>query len=212
MVGVLLSFAPPRSVPWSRFGSRNPRSRSRPPTPHRVAPRRPWAPTLAHVARWPPGWPPAPPRQPTSRAATRHPWSSCTTDRAPRRCRCRGVRHQLRAARRDRRSGRWRVGVAPVARAPVPALATPGPKHAGAEPLPVPRAVQGVVPAAVGLPGVVGAAATRAAGDDTADRAELHPRIVNRLAGAVYSLAVLRLRATRPPACPGITDGGRYNR
>jgi len=66
------------------------------------------------------------------------------------------------------------VGGAPVARAPVAVLATPGAEHAGAEPLPGPRAVQGVVPAAVGLPCVVGAAATRAAGDDTADRAELH--------------------------------------
>ncbi len=77
-------------------------------------------------------------------------------------------------------------------RLPVPALATPGAEHAGAESLPGPRAVQGVVPAAVGLPGVVGAAVARAAGDDTTDRAELHLGIVNRLAGAVYSPAVLR--------------------
>ncbi len=40
---------------------------------------------------------------------------------------------------------------------------------------PCPRAVQGVVPAAVRRPGMVSAAATRAAGDDTTDRAELHP-------------------------------------
>jgi hypothetical protein len=50
------------------------------------------------------------------------------------------------------------------------------------------------VPAAVGLAGVLDAAATRAAGDDTTDRAQLHPRIVDRVAGAVYSPAVLRLR------------------
>jgi hypothetical protein len=67
-----------------------------------------------------------------------------------------------------------RVGVALVARAPIAMLATPGAEHAGAETLPGPRAVQGVVPAAVGLPGLLRAAATRAAGDHAADRAELH--------------------------------------
>jgi hypothetical protein len=41
---------------------------------------------------------------------------------------------------------------------------------------------------------MLSAAATRAAGDDTTDRAQLHPRIVGGLAGAVYSLGVLRLR------------------
>jgi hypothetical protein len=41
---------------------------------------------------------------------------------------------------------------------------------------------------------VLGAATTRAAGDDTTDRAQLHPQIVDGVAGAVYSLAVLRLR------------------
>jgi hypothetical protein len=65
------------------------------------------------------------------------------------------------------------VGGALVARAPLPALTTPGTEHAGAEPLPGPRAVEGVVSAAVGQPCVLGAAATRAAGDDTADRAQL---------------------------------------
>jgi len=48
------------------------------------------------------------------------------------------------------------------------------------------------VPAAIGLPGVFSTAATRAASDDTADRAQLHLRIVGGVAGAVYSLAVLR--------------------
>ncbi len=33
--------------------------------------------------------------------------------------------------------------------------------------------------AAIGVPGVTGAAATREAGGDTTDRAELHPRIVD---------------------------------
>jgi hypothetical protein len=78
------------------------------------------------------------------------------------------------------------MGVALVARAPVAALATPDAKHAGAEPLPGRRAVQGVVAAAVGLAGVLGAATTRAAGDDTTDRAQLHrwhrPLVVPQLA------------------------------
>lgn len=72
---------------------------------------------------------------------------------------------------------RW-VGGAVVARAPVAVLAAPGPQDSGAEALPGPRAVQGVMPAAVGLPGVLGAATTSAAGDDAADRAQLHSAIV----------------------------------
>jgi hypothetical protein len=97
-----------------------------------------------------------------------------------------------------------RMGGPPVARAPIAMLATPGTEHAGAETSPGPRAVQGVVPAAVGLPTVLSAAATRAAGDDTTDRAQLHARIVDGVVGAVYSPAVLRLQAHRsdgPIAC-----------
>ena len=86
------------------------------------------------------------------------------------------------------------VGGTPVARAPVAALATPGAEHALAEAPPGPRAVLGVVSAAIGLPGVLGAATTRTAGDDTTDRAQLHPRIVGGDAGAVYSPAVLGVR------------------
>ena len=86
------------------------------------------------------------------------------------------------------------VGGALVARAPVAVLATPGPQHPGAEPLPGPRAVQGVVTAAVGLAGVLGAPSARVAGDDTADRAQLHVQIVGVVGGLVYSPAVLRLR------------------
>ncbi len=41
---------------------------------------------------------------------------------------------------------------------------------------------------------MLAAASSRSARDDTADRAELHPQIVDGLAGAVYSPAVLRLR------------------
>ena len=96
-----------------------------------------------------------------------------------------------------------RVSRALVARAPVAVLAAPGAEHAGAEPLPHPRAVQGVVPAAVGLPSMLGAAATRAAGDDTADRAQLHPRIVGGVGGAVYSPAVLGRGATSVRPAPG---------
>ena len=86
------------------------------------------------------------------------------------------------------------VGGTPVTRAPVPVLTAPGAEHAGAETLPLPRAVQGVVAAAVRLSGVLDAATTRAAGDDTADRAELHPRSVGSTGVVVYSPAVLRLR------------------
>ena len=87
------------------------------------------------------------------------------------------------------------VDGAAVARAPVAALAAPGAQHAGAQALPGPRLVQGAVPARAGLPRVRGAAAARAAGDDAADRAQPHPRIVGGKGGAVYSPQVLRLRA-----------------
>jgi len=94
---------------------------------------------------------------------------------------------------------RGTVGGAAVARAPVAVLATPGAEHPGAEPLPDPRAVDGVVPAAIGLASVLGAAATNAAGDDTADRAQRHARIVGGRAGAVYSPGVLDPRSHDRP-------------
>lgn len=109
------------------------------------------------------------------------------------------------------------VGDALVARAPVPVLTAPRPEHSGAQTLPCSRAVQGVVPAAVGLPRVLGAAATGAARQDAADRAQLHrvPPVgvpcltlvtlectpvdiamsVGERERRVYSPAVLRLRA-----------------
>ena len=62
------------------------------------------------------------------------------------------------------------MGVAHVARAPVAALAAPAvpaAEHAGAGAPPGSRAVEGVVPTTVGLAGVLGAAAIRAARDDT---------------------------------------------
>ena len=106
----------------------------------------------------------------------------CTLRRVARAAQHRGVgdveRRTASGERHDVIDGQVgsRVGGALVARAPVAVLAAPGAEHAGAEPLPGPRAVEGVVPAAVGLPGVLRAAATRAAGDDTTDRAQLHPQ------------------------------------
>lgn len=107
-------------------------------------------------------------------------------------------------------------------------LAAPGAEHTGAEPLPGPGAVQSVVPAAVGLAGVLGAATAVLARQDTADRAEPHhPRLSARKCtsaattrltlvtldsrlsdvamsvveadAAVYSPAVLRLGAKHVP-------------
>jgi hypothetical protein len=116
------------------------------------------------------------------------------------------------------------MGVTLVARTPVAVLTTPCPEHPRAQTLPGPRAVQGVVAAAVRLPGVLGAATAGSARDDAADRAELHgsrrtfarrdagvlaprltlvtldcrpfdiTRIVSRGHAAVYSATVLRLR------------------
>ena len=94
-----------------------------------------------------------------------------------------------RAVRVSRRGLERLAGGAPLA-----VLTTPGTQHTGAETLPGPRAVQSVVPAPVGLAGVVSAAATRAAGDDTTDRAQLHPWMVYGVDDEVYSPAVLRLR------------------
>jgi hypothetical protein len=65
------------------------------------------------------------------------------------------------------------VGWTAVAGAPIAMLATPCSEHSDAQALPGTRAVQGVVAAAVRLARVLGAAATRAAGDDTTERAEL---------------------------------------
>ncbi len=94
------------------------------------------------------------------------------------------------------------VGGTIEAGARVAVLATPRPKHAGTETLPCPRAVQGVVPAAVGRSGVLGAAVTREAGDDATDGAELHPRIVGPVGLSVYSPRVLRLRDQGTSASP----------
>jgi hypothetical protein len=149
-----------------------------------------------------------------------HPSWSCTTGRARHSWRCRGAHHLPRAARRDRRSGRWPDEGRAEARAPVAVLATPCAKDSGTQALPCPRAVQGVVAAAVRLPGVRGAATARVARDDTADGAQLHGSArsgadsaaarltlvtldcrpfdimesVGEAGGEVYSTAVLRLR------------------
>lgn len=66
------------------------------------------------------------------------------------------------------------VGGTLIARAPVPVQASPGAEDAGAEAMPGPGVVQGVVAAAVRLARVLATTATRAAGDDTTDRAQLH--------------------------------------
>jgi hypothetical protein len=112
------------------------------------------------------------------------------------------------------------VGGTAVAGAPVAVLATPGTEHPSADSLPGPRAVQGIVAAAVRLPGVLGTATARAARDDAADRTELHGSArsgadsaaarltlvtldcrpfdimesVGEAGGEVYTTAVLRLR------------------
>jgi hypothetical protein len=123
---------------------------------------------------------------------------------------------------------RGSVGGTQVARTPVAALTTPRAENAGAEPLPGPRAVQRVVAASVGLPGVERAATTSAARQDAADRADLHSTrglrgmrlltlvtleytpvdiAMSVIRGGVwvYSPPVLRLRAhssTRCAMCP----------
>ncbi len=116
------------------------------------------------------------------------------------------------------------VGGTQVARTPVAVLPTPCAEHAGAETLPGPRAVQGVVPVAVGRSCVVGAATTSAARQQAADGAELHAlrlvavrpltlvtldcmpvaiatSVMWRGAG-VYSPAVLRLQAQQSRSVP----------
>ena len=67
------------------------------------------------------------------------------------------------------------VGGTLVARTPVADLAAPGTKDAGTQALPLPGAVQRVVPAAIGRSGVIRAPTTKAARNDAADRAQLHP-------------------------------------
>jgi hypothetical protein len=85
------------------------------------------------------------------------------------------------------------MGVALVARTPVPTLATPGAEHAGAEPLPGPRAVQGVVTTAIERPCVDRAATTRLAGQNAASRTELHG---SRRVRAVTDLTLVTLERT----------------
>jgi len=137
----------------------------------------------------------------------------CTLRRVTRAAQHRRIRDVERRTTRGERHDvidgevRRSMGGTLVARAPVAVLTTPGAKDAGAESLPGARAVQGVVAAAIGLPGVLGAAATSAAGDDTTNRAQLHPRIVDGLAGAVYSLVVLRLETIHDQRQQGRSSG-----
>jgi len=83
------------------------------------------------------------------------------------------------------------MSVAPVARAPVAVLAAMPRDHPRAKTLPCPGVVEGVVPAAVRQSSVHGAAATRSACDDTADRAELHGPA--RLSRKVHVLTLVTL-------------------
>ncbi len=103
-----------------------------------------------------------------------------------------------------------RMGGALVARAPAAVLTAPGTEHAGTEPLPGPGAVHAVVPAAVGRPGVRRAPTARAAGDDTTDRAQLHPRIVD--GGAFVKLRGNSLPAWRDQAARSSSRGGCLTR
>ena len=64
---------------------------------------------------------------------------------------------------------------------------------ARAQALPLPSGVEGVVAAAVRLPGVCGAATAGLARDDTTDGAEFHYRSVSRAHPSVHSPLVLRL-------------------
>ena len=77
-----------------------------------------------------------------------------------------------------------RMGVALVARTPVPMLTTPCPEHSRTQALPLPRAVQGVVAAAVRLPRMLGAPTAGSARDDTANGAELHSPASNGVTSA----------------------------
>ena len=122
-----------------------------------------------------------------------HPSSSCTSGTARRCCRCRTAHRQQPAARRGRRSGRWLDGLDARSQGTNAVLATPGAQDAGAETLPGPGAVQGVVAAAVGCSGVDRAATTRAAGHNSADRAQLH---CSRRPSAVPRLTVVTLEYT----------------
>jgi len=111
-----------------------------------------------------------------------------------------------RSARRERHdviNGQvaGRVGIAPVARAPVPVLAAMPGGHPRAEALPRPGVVEGVVATAVRLPGMDGAATAGSARDHTADRAELHqarrlPAQRSTNAAAVPRLTLVTLDCT----------------
>ncbi len=87
-----------------------------------------------------------------------------------------------------------RVGVALVARAGVAVLPDMPGDHPLGQACPSRVGVDPVVGTDAREPCVLSAATARAAGDDTTDRADLHPRIVDGVGGPVYSPAVLHLR------------------
>ncbi|MEP7041354.1 MAG: hypothetical protein ABI864_07235, partial [Chloroflexota bacterium] len=101
------------------------------------------------------------------------------------------------------------VGGALVTRTPIPVLAAPDAENAGTETLPRTCAVQGVVPAAVRLASVLGAATIRAAGDDTTDRAELHGSVRVRQAAGPTHLTLVTLECTHVDIAMSVSaDGG----
>src|SRR5450759_4475652 len=95
----------------------------------------------------------------------------------------------------------------PLAWAVVPVLtAMPG-DHARAQALPRPGAVHGVVPAAVGLAGVVETPAPGAARDDTANGAELHAPASSGVSGAVGTARWAALAWASRRACRSARRG-----
>ena len=103
-----------------------------------------------------------------------------------------------------------RMSVAMVARTPVPMLTTPCPEHSRTEALPLPRAVQGVVAAAVRLPGMLGAATAGSARDDTADGAELHRSARSDVGTVAARLTLVTLDCTAFDIASSVRDGSDW--
>jgi hypothetical protein len=125
-------------------------------------------------------------------------------------CAARGERHDVIGGQVG--SG---VGGTLVARAPMAMFATPRPKHSGAEALPGPGAVQGVVAAAVRQPGMDEAPTTGSARDDAADGAELHAPASNGMTSAGSSAETRRVGTGvggSPAARPGGVCGRQIGR
>jgi hypothetical protein len=101
----------------------------------------------------------------------------------------------------ERQVMRWvRRMVGTIARTDVAVLADVAGDHPLGQASPLRVRMDVVVGTEARQARMLAAASSRSARDDATDRAELHPRIVGGLAGAVYSLAVLRLRDSRARA------------